>query len=129
MKIVAQLLAALSMCLAVSAHAQQFPQAIVDCKVGKQFTNVELGSVMSDSKVGTLRKAGMVGMRWGGGGKPVLWAKPEKQADGSFKVLFPGRKPMAIKAFRQLKDEYDTDAYLSIEEQGGQKFMCSQAMG
>ena len=111
------------------AHAQDFPQnLILGCKVGKQLHNVELGSELFDGKGGTLRKAGMVGLRWGGGAKPV-WANAERQADGSFKAAFPGRKPMTIKVLRKPVDEYDSDPILTIQEEGGKAIQCAQALG
>jgi hypothetical protein len=104
--------------------AQAFPQAILSCASGKQEVGVELGEALSDGKGGLIRKTGSVGIRWGQGGK-ALWAKAEKQVPG-YRVTFPGRKTLVVVQTRQLKDDTDTAPYITLVEEGGKTYQCSQ---
>ena len=97
---------------------------------------------VSSGKIVT--KPGMIGMQWDGE-KPV-WTKPEKLSANTFRLVFPGKKPMLITQTRVRnlfaknhdcssrdldyenachKDQYDP--YIEIRLGKGKVFECSES--
>lgn len=111
-----------------TAQAQEFPKNLpLECRSGKQAVAVELGGELFDGKGGVVRKPGAVGLRWAAA-QPV-WARPEKDEHGGFKLSFSGRKPMVVKQTRQPTDENDYQPFISIQEEGGKSYQCGYAAG
>lgn len=89
-------------------------------------------------------KPGMIGMQWDAE-KPV-WTKPERLSENSFRLVFPGKKPMVITQTRvrkiypdrsdfllkdakhqeaYYKDQYDP--YIAIRFEKGKTLECSES--